>query len=246
MTRPLLVYLLPAALILAACGDRSRGTQPSAPPAGSEISFSDSALTAAVVDALEAADLPLTAAAARTLSQLTASDRRIEDLTGLEDLIGLRTVDLSFNRIEDVTPLAGLSALQALDLTANRVVDAGPLASLPALEVLVLDDNLVEEIAAFLDSPALRVLDLSGNPLSSGSLDRFEELAARGVVVEYLRGPPAPDDDEGDTFTPPPVPPESDWRILVETGLQSSGPSGNVLYSLGPDDALTRITGRKA
>ena len=125
------------------------------------------------------------------------------------------------------------------------MVDAGPLASLPALEVLVLDDNLVEEIGAFLESAALRVLGLSGNPLSPGSLDRFEELAARGVEVEYLHGPPAPEGDGVDTFTPPPLPPETDWRILVETGLESSGRGGNVLYSLGPDDALTRITGRR-
>ena len=144
-----------------------------------------------------------------------------------------------------MTPLAGLSALQALNLTANRVVDAGPLASLPALEVLVLDDNLVEEIGAFLESPALRVLGLSGNPLSSRSLDRFEELAARGVDVEYLRGPPAPEDDGGDTFTPPPVPPESDWRILVETYLFPGRVGGLFLHSLGPNGALTRITGQR-
>ena len=245
MIRPFVLHLLLAALILSACGDLSRGTEPAAPPAESEISFADSALTAAVVDALEAAELPLTAAASRTLSQLSASDRGIEDLTGLETLTALRIVDLSFNRIEDVTPLAGLPALQALDLTANRVVDAGPLASLPALEVLILDDNRIEEIGAFLESPSLRVLSLSGNPLSAGSLDRFEELAARGAEVEYLRGPPAPDGDEGDTFTPLPVPPETDWRILVETFLFPDGSAEEFLHSLGPEGALTRISGRR-
>ena len=242
MTRPSVVRLLPAALVLFACGDGSRGTQPSGPPAGSEVSFADSALTAAVVDALGAAQLPLTAAAARTLSQLTASDRGIEDLTGLDTLTALRTVDLSFNRIEDVTPLAGLPSLQALNLTANRVVDAAPLAGLPALEVLILDDNLVEEIGAFLKSPALRVLSLSGNPLSPGSLDRFEELASRGVEVEYLRGPPA-EGDAGETFTPPPVPPQADWRILVQARVHPER-GRSFLHSLGSGGGLTRIAGR--
>ena len=65
------------------------------------------------------------------------------------------------------------------------------------------------------------------------------------MEVEYLRGPPDPDGDARDTFTPPAVPPEADWRILVETYLFPGRSGGLFLHSLGPDGALTRITGRK-
>ena len=95
---------------------------------------------------------------------------------------------------------------------------------------------MVEEIPALLDSRPLRVLSLSGNPLSPASLDRFEELAGRGVEVEYLRRPPDPDGDVEDTFTTRPIPPQSDWRVLEPPFLR---PGNGAVFSTPWDPTAT-------
>ena len=120
-----------------------------------------------------------------TLHGLDASDRAIEDLTGLEGATDLRSLFLDRNKITDIGPLAGLGSLRTLTLAHNVVEDWVPLADmdlrylaldgnslgdLPLLPVglshLYLSDNAISDIGA-LASLWLRELDVSANSITS-------------------------------------------------------------------------------
>ena len=63
----------------------------------------------------------------RKLTQLTANDAGIKDLTGLEHATQLRSLSLVGNQIRDVSPLAGLKNLQVLSISENQLEGTGPL-----------------------------------------------------------------------------------------------------------------------
>ena len=99
-----------------------------------------------------------------SLESLDASDRGVEDLTGLEGATVLEGLFLDRNRITDISPLAGLGSLRVLTLAHNRVEDWSPLASMNSLVLLALDGNSLCELPQLPSS--LRRLYLSNNCLS--------------------------------------------------------------------------------
>ena len=108
-----------SALALAGCGSEpDRPSGPEADPAGTPgavtaLVFADSALQSAVEQAAaETGD-------AAGLVSLTAKDRGIADLGGIEQLARLEVLDLYGNEIRDLSPLAGLKRLRYLDLGAT-------------------------------------------------------------------------------------------------------------------------------
>ena len=122
-----------------------------------------------------------------TLPSLDASDRGVEDLTGLEGATDLRGLFLDRNRITDISPLAGLGTLHTLTLARNRVGDWSPLAGMNSLRILALDgnslcelpplpsslwrlylaDNCLSDIGSLANFGGLRELDVSGNTITS-------------------------------------------------------------------------------
>ena len=132
------VLIPAAALALAGCGSEPDGpTGPEPGPdgdAGAALVFADPALQSAVEEAAAAE----TGGAAVELVTLTAKERGIADLGGIEQLTRLEALDLYGNEIRDLTPLAGLRRLRYLDLGSNRVEEVTPLASLKSLRVLLL------------------------------------------------------------------------------------------------------------
>ena len=180
--------LIPAALVLAGCG--SDPTPPVGPgpggPDGVALVFADSALQAAV----EAAAAESGGAAG--LVTLTAKERGIANLDGIEQLTRLEALDLYGNEIRDLTPLSGLTRLRYLDLGSNRVEEVSPLESLKGLQVLLLADNEVTEVSALADVDSLQSLDLTGNPLSEAAQVQVAAFRERGVTVEFTA--PEPED----------------------------------------------------
>ena len=75
------------------------------------------------------------------LTQLTATNDNIDDLTGLETATGLTNLTLSNNDIVDLEPLSGLTRLERLDLRNNQITDVLPLADLTNLTLLNLTGN---------------------------------------------------------------------------------------------------------
>ena len=114
---------------------------------------------------------------------LDASDRGLEDLTGVVGLTGLRRLDLSRNAVADLSPLAELVTLRDLDLSENRIGDLQPLSRLYALERLNLSGNRVADVGPLGELPRLRVLVLDGNVVTDvGPLTHMTGLENLGLA----------------------------------------------------------------
>ena len=181
-------------LALAGCGSEPDGpTGPGPTPGGPNgvaiaLVFADSALQSAVEQAAaETGD-------AAELVSLTAKDRGISDLGGIEQLTRLEVLDLYGNEIRDLSPLAELRRLRYLDLGSNRVEEVTALASLKSLQVLLLGDNKVTDVSALAGLDSLQSVDLVGNPLSEAAVDaQVPALRERGVTVDMTE----PEEPEG-------------------------------------------------
>ena len=183
--------LIPAALALAGCGSEpdppvGPGPDPVGPD-GVALVFADSALQSAVEQA--AAEGIGDAAG---LVTLTAKERGIANLEGIEQLTRLEALDLYGNEIRDLSPLSGLRRLRYLDLGSNRVEELSPVESLKSLQVLLLADNQVTEVSALAGLDSLQSVDLTGNPLSEAAQGQVAALRERGVTVEFTA--PEPED----------------------------------------------------
>jgi len=181
-------------------------------PAGDQVvDFPDPNLEAAVREALNKASGPIYASELAGLVSLSASDRGIQDLSGLEYCTNLSGLSLWGNQISDVSPLAGLTNLTSLDLELNQINDTFPLATLANLTHLYLGENQINDISPLAELANLTALllytnqigdisalvenawlsegdavDLYDNLLSPYSINIYiPELEARGVTVYY-------------------------------------------------------------
>ena len=124
-----------------------------------------------------------------TLMTLSASQRNISDLSGLEfavrltklgldgneiidlsalsGLTNLIRLDLEHNQIADLSPLAGLAKLTWLSLGNNRISDLVPLASLTDLQQLSLERNEIQDLSPLASLTNLMNLDLGSNRIVS-------------------------------------------------------------------------------
>ena len=111
------------------------------------VTLADANLAAAVREALAidpAADI--TCEQAQGLEELTASEREITDLRGLEFFTNLRRLDLFSNSISDITPVAGLTQLTFLNLENNSISDITPVSGLTQLTSLGLFTNSISDM----------------------------------------------------------------------------------------------------
>ena len=99
----------------------------------------------------------------RKLTELTAEERGISDLTGLETATNLVNLNLMDNHISDVTPLANLTQLTELWLNGNDITDISALADLKNLIQLNLNGNDVVDISPLTDLTHLIGLGLQAN-----------------------------------------------------------------------------------
>lgn len=97
---------------------------------------------------------------------LDASNRNIEDITGLEHCCNLGEVRLNGNAIRDVSPLGELRNVQSLNLADNRIVDPAPLGKIKKLQYLRLDGNAIEKVGGLVGLEALNVLHLGRNRIN--------------------------------------------------------------------------------
>ena len=131
----------------------------------------DAALRAAVREALELpADVPLTKEKIQELGFLTANDRGIVDITGLEFATNLRKLYIGKNPITNLGPLANLTQLVELHFwhvpRRPTNLDLRPLANLINLKVISLEGNGISDISPLAELKKLQRLDLSRNHIS--------------------------------------------------------------------------------
>ena len=143
------------------------------------------------------------------LTELTAPNANISDLTGLEAATNLTSLHLDGNSISDISPLeglnnltglwlrnnsisdtsivAGLNNLTWLSLDGNSISDISPVAALNNLTELFLVDNSISDISPLVANTGLGsgdVVDVGENPLNFASINtHIPALQRRGVEV---------------------------------------------------------------
>ena len=149
------------------------------------VAFGNSALEAAVRSALKVAKgHPISTTKITELERLTATHKKIDNLTGLEGATALTRLDLGNNEIAELRPLQNLTSLTNLDLADNQIVNLLPLQNLTNLTYLDLDDNEIEDVSALSNSTSLTHLDLRGNDV----LDVAPLRDLTRLRYIYLRG----------------------------------------------------------
>ena len=129
-----------------------------------EVTFPDTNLEAAVKKALRIAETDdILDTDLETLTRLTATNKGIVNLTGLEEATGLTDLDLGNNVIVNLGPLSNLTSLEELDLADNQIVDVFPLRNLTNLTDLDLDGNQIVDIFNLSRLSSLETLDLTYN-----------------------------------------------------------------------------------
>ncbi len=147
-------------------------------------------------------------AGATNLMYLTVGGR-VNDISGLKDLVGPVVLDLSYNNFDplapplDLSPLWGHTALMNLQLEYDNVSSVAPLASCTGLTWLYLDGDNLTDIGALTALHQLQILQVTDNylDLSPGSQDMNNIQAiqannpwSNGGVFSYTpqRTQPAP------------------------------------------------------
>ena len=148
---------------------------------GTSVHIPDHRLREAIGFALLEINPDLTEAKLEDLYSLSAVDRGIKDLTGLEYAINLEFLDLSGNELKsgDLDPLLGLNNLKELHLSHNHIVDISSLAdagtNLENLEELDLSHNYkidggrvyLYDLTPLTSLQSLERLKLAGNDISN-------------------------------------------------------------------------------
>jgi internalin A len=129
------------------------------------VTFPDPNLEAAVRSALSKPLGPLTSADLQGLTCLSACNRQITDLSGLEFASNLTGLYLNGNAIGDLTPLEGLNQLRSLELEKNNITDLSPLAALTNLSCLALGGSYPGDY-----SPLSNLTSLSSLSVRNGAL----------------------------------------------------------------------------
>ena len=157
---------------------------------GEEVTFPDPNLEAAIREALNKPEGPITEEDLATLTELDASGRGIIDLTGIEYCINLEWLDLRGNQITDISLLSSLTNLQTLWSDHNQISDITPLSSLTNLQWLGLSSNQISDISLLSGLTNLWFLSLSGNQISDFSpligLTNLEVLHLRGSQISNI------------------------------------------------------------
>ena len=183
--------------------------------APASVDFPDAALAAALRSALRLAeDAAIPSDDLADLTRLTASNKGIVDLSGLENAASLTSLTLSNNQIADLGPLSVLTNLTTLDLRNNHIRDVWPLAGMTNLRTLTLTGNAVwnPEVLLRLKQGGTRITGVTvpdevifpdaalagkvrealnvgvGEPILSDRLATFTYLDARNSGITNLTG----------------------------------------------------------
>ena len=109
---------------------------------GASVYIPDPNLRAAIAEALgKSPNTPITAEEMATLEAVTAHDKGIRDLTGLEYATNAFWFHFARNQISDLSPLAGLENIAGLTLPDNQISDLSPLSGLINLQHLSIYQN---------------------------------------------------------------------------------------------------------
>ena len=132
------------------------------------VNIPDPDLRAVIEEALgKTQGATITRAEMATLTSLDATNKRIQDLTGLEFATNLTWLHIQDNQITDISPLAGLTSLETLDISHHQQIkDYSPLLGLTSLTWLSLHNNQISDLSPLSGLTNLTGLHLRNNQIS--------------------------------------------------------------------------------
>ena len=132
----------------------------------------------------------ITTADMENLTLLSALNRNISNLTGLEGAINMTALSLIDNSISDISPLEGLDSLIDLHLRRNSISDISALEGLDNLIDLGLSGNSISDILPLEGLNNLTQLGLEGNSISDISplkgLNNLTHLSLSGNSISDI------------------------------------------------------------
>jgi internalin A len=146
-----------------------------------EVQFPDAKLEAAIRQRIGKPEGQITETDLQSVTLLSADDKGIHDITGIEKCVNLGILNLPGNEIEDISPLSTLTKLKLLTLANNKITDISPLSSLTNVEALILAINQIADIQPLSNLTNLETLTLADNKITDISalshLTRLRKLA---------------------------------------------------------------------
>lgn len=131
------------------------------------VTFPDDKLESAVRSNIGKPTGQLTDTDLARITTLTARNRKIMNLSGLQYATNMTLLDLDNNSISSLYPLANLPKLQTLRLDSNLVSDLRPLKTIPNLAYIQMNRNRISDLTPLASMPKISELRLETNRLSS-------------------------------------------------------------------------------
>ncbi|TYV67277.1 LPXTG cell wall anchor domain-containing protein [Listeria monocytogenes] len=130
--------------------------------------FPDANLAEAIRDKLgkSSVDDVVTQAELDGITIFLVRNKRIVDISGVENLTNLSELILESNQISDISPVANLTNLIVLNLNNNQISDISPLSNLTSLDELSLGSNYISDISPVASLTNLTWLELFRNQLN--------------------------------------------------------------------------------
>ncbi|XZM35294.1 leucine-rich repeat domain-containing protein (plasmid) [Clostridium perfringens] len=109
----------------------------------------------------------------------------IKDLTGIENLTGIDTLNVNGNHITDVSPLSSLTNLQSLLINYNCISNVKPLNNLTQLKMLDIDGNNISDISSL---KALRNLTGLTAKYQNITNKEVKSIGSKAIVDNIVKG----------------------------------------------------------
>ena len=107
----------------------------------------------------------------------STDDVKIKDISALENLTGLRSLNLSWNQISDISALRYMTGMRELYLNYNQISDISALSGMRRLYTLQIGGNQISDISALSELTDLTNLLLFNNQISDiSALKRMKKL----------------------------------------------------------------------
>ncbi|MBU3181425.1 leucine-rich repeat domain-containing protein [Clostridium psychrophilum] len=123
----------------------------------------------------------------KDITALDATGKNIKDISGIQNLVNLKTLTLEKNSISNIEPLAQLTNLEELNLDNNDIKDISAIKNITSIKSLSLSSNRIDDISDMKNLTNIEKLDLDSNeimdlsPLSGMSYINYINLSSNKI-----------------------------------------------------------------